>query len=314
MPTLHQGEENSTEDDDLTREEQQEKAQQFVEEQDVFPNLERVQSTALHPGEDHRIFWYTVRPVDDPFWTHHRPGDRWNCQCDLRQTDLPPTDIPTVPINDTKNSPAPGLDNNPGTDGQIFNDRHPYFPKNCTACTFANMGKKLMYLAGWTTDDCNECNAIANAITQEDRQQQQDRTALREAGRTIYRKIKEEIGLRTKIESNELITGTLQLTKDSVKSTLNTYHHSRTEESKDAILFSLKNINNLSFEHKEEVGEGKDMNNPVEYENVQRKLLRNVVGYNIYTFNYNDKLWALGLEHIKKNNNEYEQLYFIAER
>ena len=143
------------------------KWQQFVEEQDVFPNLEWVQSTALHPGEDHRIFWYTVRPVDDPFWTHHRPGDRWNCQCDLRQTDLPPTDIPTVPINDTKNSPAPGLDNNPGTDGVIFNDNHPYFPKNCTTCPFANMGKKLMYLAGWTPKDCNGCRLVQDAISGE---------------------------------------------------------------------------------------------------------------------------------------------------
>ena len=141
------------------------KWQQFVDEADVFPNLEWVQSTALHPGEDHRIFWYTIRPVNDPFWSHHRPGDRWNCQCDLRQTDLPPTDIPTIPIGDAANSPAPGLDNNPGTDGVIFNDRHPYFPKNCTECPFANMGKKLMSLAKGGRGDCYEClsaNSIVN--------------------------------------------------------------------------------------------------------------------------------------------------------
>ena len=141
------------------------KWQQFVDESDVFPNLEWMQSTALHPGEDHRIFWFTVRPVDDPFWSHHRPGDRWNCQCDLRQTDLPPTDIPTIPIGDAANSPAPGLDNNPGTDGVIFNDNHPYFPKNCTTCPFANMGKKLMFLATGGRGDCYEClsaNSIVN--------------------------------------------------------------------------------------------------------------------------------------------------------
>ena len=143
------------------------KWQQFVDEQDVFPNLEWVQSTALHPGEDHRIFWFTVRPVNDPFWSQHRPGDRWNCQCDLRQTNLPPTDIPTVPINDTKNSPAPGLDNNPGTDGQIFNDRHPYFPKNCTSCPFANMGKKLMCLVSKGKKDCSTCLLVQDAITEE---------------------------------------------------------------------------------------------------------------------------------------------------
>lgn len=133
------------------------KWQQFVDESDVFPNLEWMQSTALHPGKDHRIFWYTVRPVNDPFWSQHRPGDRWNCQCDLRQTDLPPTDIPTIPIGDAANSPAPGLDNNPGTDGVIFNDNHPYFPKNCTTCPFANMGKKLMCLFGSDKKSCLNC-------------------------------------------------------------------------------------------------------------------------------------------------------------
>lgn len=126
-----------------------------------------MQSTALHPGEDHRIFWYTVRPVNDPFWSQHRPGDRWNCQCDLRQTDLPPTDIPTIPIGDRKNSPAPGLDNNPGTDGVIFNDHHPYFPKNCTTCPLANMGKKLMCLVSKGKKDCRTCLLVQDAITEE---------------------------------------------------------------------------------------------------------------------------------------------------
>lgn len=141
------------------------KWQQFADEADVFPNLEWVQSTALHPGEDHRIFWYTVRPVNDPFWSHHRPGDRWNCQCDLRQTDLPPTDIPTIPIGDRKNSPAPGLDNNPGTDGVIFNDHHPYFPKNCTTCPLANMGKKLMCLAQRSQANCYVCHFVKECIS-----------------------------------------------------------------------------------------------------------------------------------------------------
>ena len=141
------------------------KWQQFVDEADVFPNLEWVQSTALHPGEDHRIFWFTVRPVNDPFWSQHRPGDRWNCQCNLRQTDLPPTDIPTIPIGDAANSPAPGLDNNPGTDGVIFNDRHPYFPQNCTTCPFANMGKKLMCLAQRSQANCYVCRFAKECIS-----------------------------------------------------------------------------------------------------------------------------------------------------
>lgn len=51
---------------------------QFEREKDVLPNLKWMPSTSLHPGADHRRFWGTIRPIDDPFWNNHRPGDRWN--------------------------------------------------------------------------------------------------------------------------------------------------------------------------------------------------------------------------------------------
>lgn len=103
--------------------------QQFQREKDVLPNLRWMPSTSLHPGADHKIFWDTVRPVDDPFWDQHRPGDRWNCKCTLSSTDDPETPVPTIPNEPappTGTSPHAGLDNNPGKDGKIFSDSHPY--------------------------------------------------------------------------------------------------------------------------------------------------------------------------------------------
>ena len=97
--------------------------QQFEREKDVLPNLRWLPSTSLHPGKDHRIFWGTVRPIDDPFWTQHRPGDRWNCKCDLTSTDEPVT---PVPGSTGKDKPQPGLENNPGKDAKLFSDTHPY--------------------------------------------------------------------------------------------------------------------------------------------------------------------------------------------
>lgn len=82
-------------------------------------------STSLHPGADHKIYWHTVRPVDDPFWSRHRPGDRWNCKCWLQNTDKQPTAVPGDD-DSPANRPAPGLDNNPGRDGKLFADSHPY--------------------------------------------------------------------------------------------------------------------------------------------------------------------------------------------
>lgn len=97
--------------------------QQFEREKDVLPNLRWMPSTSVNPGKDHMVFWGTVRPIDDPFWNEHRPGDRWNCKCDLSSTNDPVTEIPDFT---RKDNPHLGLDNNPGKDGKLFSDTHPY--------------------------------------------------------------------------------------------------------------------------------------------------------------------------------------------
>ncbi|MGM9852686.1 MAG: phage minor head protein, partial [Muribaculaceae bacterium] len=84
--------------------------QQFIEEEDVLPNLKWMPSTSPNPGADHRPFWNTVLPIRHPFWTQHRPGDRWNCKCDLRSTDETPTAVPAG--SSDGDNPQPGLDNN----------------------------------------------------------------------------------------------------------------------------------------------------------------------------------------------------------
>lgn len=93
---------------------------------DVLPNLRWMKSTSLHPGEDHRLFWNVIRPIDDPFWGEHRPGDRWNCKCDLEATDEPATARGEIPDGSPADRPSPGLDNNPAKDAKLFSDTHPY--------------------------------------------------------------------------------------------------------------------------------------------------------------------------------------------
>ncbi len=104
--------------------------QQFKREKHILANLEWMPSTSVTPGEDHRIFWGTILPVDHPFWKNHRPGDRWNCKCSLRATDKVVTAVPQgAEVNSPENKPAKGLDNNPGIDGKLFSDTHPYKTK-----------------------------------------------------------------------------------------------------------------------------------------------------------------------------------------
>lgn len=98
----------------------------FEANRDVLPNLKWIKSTSLHPGEDHQVFWDTVRPIDDPFWDKHRPGDRWNCKCSLEATDEPVTVDSRVRKSTPQDEPSLGLENNPGKDAQLFSDTHPY--------------------------------------------------------------------------------------------------------------------------------------------------------------------------------------------
>ena len=114
---------------------------QFQEEKDVYPNLEWIRSTSPNPGADHVPFWGTVLPVDDPFWDEHKPGDRWNCKCELRQTDKNST---SVPHSDGSSDAARGLESNPAKAREVFSDRHPYYPSSCVSCPFS--GNKLLAL------------------------------------------------------------------------------------------------------------------------------------------------------------------------
>ena len=100
---------------------------QFEAEKDVYPNLRWMPTTSPNPDEYHKQYWRAklTLPINHPFWKSHRPGDRWNCKCSLRQTDEPAT---TEAIADFKPVPSqPGLDNNPAQDGKLFSDSHPYY-------------------------------------------------------------------------------------------------------------------------------------------------------------------------------------------
>ena len=101
--------------------------QQFRDESDVFPNVRWMPTTSPEPDVYHQQYWKAklTLPVNHPFWKEHRPGDRWNCKCSLRQTDEPET---TGYVADFKPVPKqPGLDNNPADDGKLFSDSHPYY-------------------------------------------------------------------------------------------------------------------------------------------------------------------------------------------
>ena len=144
----------------------------FEAEKDVYPNLEWIESTSPNPGADHRVFWGIVRPVDDPFWNEHKPGDRWNCKCELQQSD---SNVTATPTSDGKSDPARGLESNPAKSEELFSDKHPYYPKSCLSCPFA--GNKLMALAMDLAGrkNCNRCGKVSKSVEKSQRRQTKKR-------------------------------------------------------------------------------------------------------------------------------------------
>jgi hypothetical protein len=100
---------------------------QFEEVRDILPNLRWLPTTSVSPDPVHKRYWETelTLPQAHPFWTKHRPGDRWNCKCTLEATDDPAKGEHVIDIGDYR--PDKGLDNNPGVDGKLFSDTHPYY-------------------------------------------------------------------------------------------------------------------------------------------------------------------------------------------
>lgn len=102
----------------------------FLEEADVFPNVRWMPTTSRMPDPLHEHYWTTklTLPINHPFWEIHKPGDRWNCKCSLKQTDEPINASGLVGW--TPAPPQPGLDNNPAVDNSLFSGTHPYITES----------------------------------------------------------------------------------------------------------------------------------------------------------------------------------------
>lgn len=166
---------------------------EYERDKDIMPNLRWMPTTSGEPEEKHRSYWLrrVNLPVDHPFWNEHHPGDRWNCKCTLEQNDdpivLPPSDG-----SDSGATPHQGLENNPGKDGHIYNDTHPYFPKSCNECAAyraSGLKNRLKLLFRNQKKDCYNCPFIDGCIdrTKEIRKLQKERIA--EARATIQGKL-----------------------------------------------------------------------------------------------------------------------------
>lgn len=203
--------------------------QGFETNKDVMPNLRWMPTTSPNPESGHRAFWERklTLPVDDPFWNKHRPGDRYNCKCSLQATDEP-----VVPYEEDPDLPKPqpphkGLENNPGKDGRIFSDKHPYYPPNCGACTFYKSSRDaknwLEKLFQNRKKDCHNCPYVNKAI---DKAKEAPRFALTEEQKAYRKELLQwaKETLSGKEISREEVPLPIRFTTKGIKEALNQPH------------------------------------------------------------------------------------------
>ena len=279
--------------------------QKFEEEKDVLPNLEWIPSTSPNPSEDHMVFWGTILPVDDGFWDAHRPGDRWNCKCDLRSTDKAVTHAPDADIISKHDEPAKGLDNNPGKDGKIFNQSHPYFPKSCAACPFSSP-KRLMDLAG-RERDCYNCPFIDGCIDRPNAKREIDTAAFLKK-REVKQKDLMPVNEKKKNKKyKNLHIGIIHLSGKARERLLKHAHH---DYDVDAAVYVWNHPNKLKYLRLSPLGEGKDMSLPKNKDNIKNKRKRGVTGYVVYRTEYNGRTYIVKTEISKYG---FEQPYIAIE-
>ncbi len=280
----------------------------FERDKDIMPNLRWMPTTSPTPEGSHRAFWErrVTLPVGHPFWDRHHPGDRWNCKCSLEQTDDPETPVPAD--GEKADRPQRGLENNPGRDGHIYNDTHPYFPKSCSECDFyrkANLKNRL--LGGFTNrkKDCYNCPYIDGCL---------DRMKGKEMARQELQDERKSLLASGSMGTNtELATYKNLKTKEllpSHKSLKRLVNHCLSLDELDAAKYLWLNPGKLRFVRESPMGEGKDMEDPKAQKNIAKKQERGIVGYNQYSLKYDGRKWDVKLEEHEKG---FEQMYFIRQ-
>ncbi len=270
-------------------------------------------TTSPEPDDKHKHYWMSrlTLPVDDPFWYEHYPGDRWNCKCSLEATDDPvlrPADIP-------EDKPQRGLDTNAGKTGEMFSQSHPYFPKDCAHCfaransrgtTVGSIKNRLLtFFNAGGKKDCFNCPFIDECV---DRPEEKKKITDAKFAKVKDVKDNNLMPIQGDASVPSLLSGTIHRSGKSLNRFLKHAHH---DYDVDAAVYAWNNPSALKNPKVSVLGEGKDMTDPDDIANVQKKIDRSVSDYVVYEMKYGGRVFHVKLERLVYN---VEQFYAIMEK
>lgn len=280
----------------------------YVKDADLFPNLRWLPSRAAEPRYEHRLLWNTVRAITDPWWETTYPGCLWNCQCDVEQTTDPITHVGDTPVdpNGVPTNPsspgkmrAPGLSRNPYYSRSLFSEDHPYVPQSCSSC---RIGKTIGNLCN-AGKDCFQCSEVERALWN-----MRISMKLEEAKKSVLDELTKSGLINADIRNSSLDKRRFSMSKDVYDRYM---AHTRNSEEAWILLTLPSNLHRLRNRVKSELGENKNLLDPPQIRNIERKRERGVKYYNIYEYEYMGTVWFIGMEVSKIDKKWKEEPYFI---
>lgn len=237
-------------------------------------------------------------PPSDPFWEEYYPPNGWNCRCTVVQ--VRKSKYPATPHEEAMALGEEALQRdtkgifhfNPGKQNKTVPDYNPYTIRRCRDCDIA---KDKIKLARFIPENelCAACKYL--------------RTCLEHKYSDGFRNYKKGVtNSVTAIDGKEcanLQTGQFYQTKKSFKRGI---AHAYTVEEVEMFETFKDYASQMTFIRHSPLGEVKNMTDPKDIANIQKKIHRGVTGYNVYEVTIGDELWELKTEVFK---NKSETLY-----
>ena len=245
---------------------------------------------------DHAALEGVCLPVDDPFWSIAYPPNGWNCRCRVLRVakgshPYSNSGEATEAFIESTSGKSELFRYNPGKEQRIFSDKHPYYSKRgIRHCAIS--GDKLAA----NLDKNEECEVLRNLIKNQ---------TLRETEKTLLDWAKKEQGLH---EAPTTKTGKILISKKVAERYL---HHAVSKEEKAILTDIVTHNEKLKFLREDELGGRKDMSNPKDVKNVERKKQRGVIGYTVYTLENEKGKWKIGFEKTNHRGDLHEAPYYI---
>lgn len=253
---------------------------------------------------EHAALHGVTLPITDSFWEEYYPPNGWNCRCtvvQVRKSRYPatPHDEAIALGEEALQRDTKGMFRfNPGKQEKAVPDYNPYTISRCRDCDIAKGKAKLAKAFIPDNELCQACQLLRSCLEHKNS----------EHFREYKKSIINDANVVYNRECPNLQTGQFYQTKKSLKRGL--AHAYNVEEAEMFERFETY-VSRLSFIRPSKLGEVKDMANPKDIANIQKKIHRGVTGYNVYEVELNDEIWEIKTEVFK---NKAETLYVAVKK